>query len=259
MRVFALMVLIFAVGCTKSEIDISDCIQSAIATENYWEKRSLYWLNCPSPYKSEIDQSGLDDVSHYFVTNISARFKCAVPLFVKFSKDCSLKENRSNGRLVDVRNNVDYQYCLELILLGNDSAVLSNRLYFCYKNECTNQVVVWSRRLDNIHAWYTPYPSIEKQLKDDIGVFDITRRGLCPLFLGDDDYNVERFLKYVIDGKTTLYWWCGQWCGLCEGKHIYDSGVFEKWVESNRHFLVPMRVVFSVGDTFIFSIDCPVL
>ena len=255
MRTLSLMVIVLVVGCTKNEVEISDCVRSAIATEDYWEERSLRWLNAPSTYRIEIDQSALDSVAHNFVTNIAKRFKCAVPLFIKFTKDCSLKENRSAGRLFDVRNNTDYPYCLEAILWGNESAVLCNRLYFCHKNECTNQVVVWSRRLDNIHAWYSPYPRVGKRLMDDIGVVDIRRRGLSPLFLGDEEYGVERFLKRVIDGNATLYWWCGQWGGLCEGKHIYDSVMFEKWIENNRCFVIPMHVIFSAGNTFIFSVD----
>ena len=254
MRAYTLMVMIFAAGCAKNEVNISDCIRSAISSENFWEERSLRWLNCPSAYKIEIDQSELYDVSHYFVTNISIRFKCAIPLFVKFSKDLSLKQDRSADRLVDIRNNVDYPYCLDMILLGNESAVLCNCLYFCYEDECTNNVVVWSRRLDNIHAWASHYPTLDKWLMKDIGLFNIARRGLCPVFLGDDAYDIEKFLKQSIVGRAKLYWWCGQ-KGLCEGKHIYDSDKFHKWLENMKCFVFPMRVVFSIENTFIFSVD----
>ena len=66
MRVCTLMVLAFTVGCANKEVSISDCIQSAISSENYWEERSLRWLKYPSPYKIEIDQSGLETVSYHF-------------------------------------------------------------------------------------------------------------------------------------------------------------------------------------------------
>jgi len=254
MRVCTLMVLVFIAGCANKEVSISDCIRSAISSENYWEERSMRWLNCSSPYKIGVDQSGLDAVANYFVTNISTQFKCAVPLFVKFSKDLSLKQDRSADRLVDIRNNADYPYCIDMILLGNASALLCNCLYLCYEDKCTNNVVVWSRRLDNIHAWASHYPTLDKQLMNDVGLFNISRRGLCPVFLGDDTCDIEKFLKQSIDGRARLYWWCGQ-KGLCEGKHIYDSAKFHKWLENWKGFVFPMRVVFSVENTFIFSVD----
>lgn len=255
MKVLTIIAMAIAVGCTQDAVDVSGCIKSALASEVYWEEMSLRWLTEPSVYRTAMDTPKLDAMAHNFVTNISMRFKCAVPLFIKFSKDRSLKEDRSADHLVDVRNNVDYPYCLEMILVGNAEALLSNRLYFCRKADNGEHIVVCARRIDNIHAWYSPSPSLEKRLVDDIGMFDVRRRGLCPVFLGDDEYDIEQFLRKFVDGGTALYWWCGQRGPVCEGKHIYDACAFEKWVERNKDFLVPMRIVFSVGDTFIFSID----
>lgn len=255
MRMVFAITMFVAVGCSRNAPDVKDCMRSALASERHWEERSLRWLHSLPVHREEIDKASLEDMLCSFSTNGHRNFKCAVPLFVKFSKDRALVEDRSVGRLVDLRGNADYSYGLEMVLFGDECAVLSNRMYFCYREEGSGQVVVWSRRLDNVHAWSSPCPTADMRLSGDIGVFSVERRGLCPVFLGDEGYGIEQFLRKVLAGSAELYWWCGQWCGLCEGKHVYDATAFGRWVECNRDFIVPMRLVFSVGEAFIFSAD----
>ena len=89
---------------------------------------------------------------------------------------------------------------------------------------------------------------------DDIGVYEIRWSGLAPIFINEDAYGIEQFLKQTMTGNATLCWDSGKW-GLYEGKHVYETERFVRWFDCFRDSLIPLKVIFAAHDTYIFSID----
>ena len=256
-RVFILLVMLVAVGCEKEEhnqiSDIPPIVRSARTTEKYWEERLLRWVEPTSMHKDKVDNELLENLLSHFVTNTASYFKCSVPLFIKFAKDYSIRKDRSDGRFSDIRENPDYPYTIEALLFGNGDAILQNRLYFTFSSN--EHVTVWSRRIDNLDSSISFRPRKEKTYRDDMGVYSLNKEGLAPIFLGDENFCLDDFLNQVLSRQSRLYWWCGLWSGLSEGKHIYNRDEFEQWIAFSPHLVVPLKVVFAAHNTYVFSID----
>ena len=249
-----LILCIALIGCSGDNTkvsDLDDCVHEAILRENYMIRRRMRWIRSDNAYHDDISFNALIDAVHFFSTNTALYRKCAVPLFVRFEKGNISKRNVGSGRLLDIRGNSDYPFRMEMSLLGEVDSLLDNRLYFIFPQ--TNTTVVWSRLVNAICADMYSIPRLEQQCTNGMGVYAIRRSFLAPVFLGDDAYSLEDFLKCAATREVQLYWHCGKW-GLSEGKHVYEKQQLVSWLDYWKDALIPMKVIFSAYGTYIFSV-----
>lgn len=247
-----LLVVLLALGCVKDPevcVSVADCVQSTIEREKYWESRILRWIHPSDVFTNAVDRVRLERILMNFTTNLHC---CgAVPMLVKFSKDATLCESRKEGAVVDVRGNPDYSFEMRVLLFGGDDDLLSNRLYFCFPD--SQLTVIWSRTLESIHSFAKFNPRLEKLHREGFGLYSMTWRGLSPVFLGDDSFCLDDFLKRAVSGTADLYWDCGVWNGIPEGKGVYRREIFERWIDAHDK-RIPLEIVFSAHDTYIFAV-----
>lgn len=252
-KLLSMMLLVFLIGCLEKEPKVEDCMVRASSTAKFWEDEVLKWVKKDSTkiFRDTVEENRLLGFMQHYITNISLHYECAIPLYMKFKHDLSRKRE-SKDRLVDVRGNPDSAFEYEAILFGKDKSLLSNRIYFVYPKG--NSVIVWSRRMDCIHAKYEFLPSLQLPYNPDSGIYHITKKMLSHMFLGNHDYSLKEFVKKVMDKKAFLYWECGIWKGLPEGMHILSADRFKEWVAQGDNMVLQMKVVFHFNNTTIFSV-----
>lgn len=262
MRFCMIGILMVVIGCTDNGASVDDsitnvdaCVRDAIRHNDIQIERIMRWVKAEDAYFSAVHESNLVDVVNRLVTNAMPRINCVAPLFVKFEKSLRKKPfNEDYGGLLDLRGNEDGQFVIEALVIGKRDVLLNNRLYFILNQDAAT--TIWVRRLDNILKGMGCSPKLHSiaRCADDIDAYEIHWSGLAPIFINEDAYGIENFLKQAMAGNATLCWGSGKW-GLYEGKHVYETERFVRWFDCFRDSLVPLKVIFAAHDTYVFSID----
>ena len=260
MRLCLMGILVAVVGCTDNGkrndtavTNVDCCVRESIELTEHRIERVMRWVKPEQVYRDAICESNLVEVANRFITNTIPRINCVSPLFVKFEKSRRDKPVKDYGQLLDLRGNKDGQYVIEALVIGKQDVLLDNRLYFIFNQD--NVTTTWVRRLDNVLAGMGCSPQLHPiaRCADNIGSYEIRWSGIAPIFIGEDGYGLEYFLRQVMSGNATLCWGSGK-CGLYEGKHVYETDRFIKWFNTFRDSLIPLKVIFATHDTYVFSI-----
>ena len=244
-------------GCEGEEsVRLSDEIRSVANIEKKWERGCLRWRKAKCRYRADVDTTAMIRAAHDFADTEWMHADSAVPLLLKFSRDRSIKAEKTHERLVDLRGNPDGQYCITALIFGTRAGIMSNSLCFCFPD--AGRVAVWSRRFDRMDSWSRSSPfqlqagRISDIPFDDLGVFSASWSGLRPVFLGMDGFALEDFLRGVEERGLKLYWCQGKMGGVGEGMHLCDARAFEDFILGTE-CIIPLELVFAADDTYIFS------
>lgn len=255
--------LMCAAGCTDNDTgkaavsaDLNGCVRSAIDLANLWMERVTRWVRPEQVHRFAFRESDLVDTAARFATNTLPTINCVSPLFVKFERSMRVKSRVDDGRLIDLRGNADGRFAIEALAFGSRTEMTGNRLYFILNNG--NVSTAWVRRFDNLLEGMGCYPQVQCIDGDPaaMGLFEIRWSGIAPIFIGEDGYDLECFLRLVTSGDARLYWGSGRF-GLHEGKHVYEAERLARWIECFSDSIVPLRVVFAANDTYVFSVGGP--
>lgn len=262
MRICMIGILMAVMGCTDNVAhhdvavtNVNSCVREAIELTEHSIERIMRWVKPEEAYRNSVNESNLVEVANCFVSNTMPRINCVAPLFVKFEKSLRKKPFKEDyGGLRDLRENEDGQFEIEAFVIGKRDVLLDNRFYFIFNQG--DVTTAWVRRFDNIRAGMGCSPKLRSiaRCTDDIGAYEIRWSGLAPIFINEDAYGIEHFLKQAMSGNATLCWGSGKW-GLYEGKHVYETERFVRWFDCFRDSLIPLNVIFAARDTYIFSID----
>ena len=253
-----LLIVLTLLGCgcgrenASEHGDLDKCVRAA--TESYEKrvKRIMRWVKPENVLRDEIDEKLLKQKAELLLgADASPCYKTSIPLYVRFQKhkELNVEDGADRGRDIDKR------FDLDATLFGLRDSLLDNRLYFVFHG--TNHVVVWSRLVGNVSAKYMGLTSVLKANSkndsgEDISVFRVAWSALNPMFLGDELYGIDDFLKRLTKRDAALYWSLGK-DGLYEGKHIYAADAFEAW-HGSCDTLMPLKMVFATSNTVMLSL-----
>ena len=255
-KLLMLVLASFISGCSsKEQPKVKECIAKASCHQEYMRWRVEKWMNKDTPkiFRDVVDVKMLEDLVHSYITNISQRYECAIPLYMIFTHNMSLKPNECTK---DIRGNPDSVFEYEAVVFGKQESILCNRLYFVFPQ--ADNVILWSRRMDGIYAKYSSRPHLDFLYNTEMGLSYIRKRSLAHVFLGNHDYCIGDFIEKLMNKKAYLYWECGTWKGFTEGMHILGKDTFREWdTKKSRKLkrIIRMKVVFHSRNTTILSVS----
>ena len=95
-KLLMLVLASFISGCSsKEQPTVKECIAKASCYQEYMRWRVEKWMNKDTPkiFRDVVDVKMLEDLVHSYITNISQRYECAIPLYMIFTRNMSLKPN----------------------------------------------------------------------------------------------------------------------------------------------------------------------